>query len=101
MEAFNEAVHAKGGLIFAQLWHVGRISHPDLQPNGELPVAPSASKPEGQAFTETGFKPFVTPRALELDEIPGIVAQYAHAAECAKRAGFDGIEIHGANGYFY
>jgi N-ethylmaleimide reductase len=95
----TDAVHAKGGLIFAQLWHVGRISHPDLQPNGELPVAPSAIKPEGQAFTETGFKPFVTPRALELDEIPGIVAQYAHAAECAKRAGFDGIEIHGANGY--
>jgi len=95
----TDAVHAKGGRIFAQLWHVGRISHPDLQPNGELPVAPSAIKPEGQAFTETGFKPFVTPRALELREIPGIVDQYAHAAACAKRAGFDGVEIHAANGY--
>lgn len=93
------AVHAKGGVMFAQLWHVGRISHPDLQPNGELPVAPSAIKPEGQAFTENGFKPFVTPRALETAEIPGIVAQYVHAAKCAKQAGFDGIEIHAANGY--
>lgn len=93
------AVHAKKGRIFAQLWHVGRISHPDLQPNGQLPVAPSAIKPEGLAFTETGFKPFVTPRALKLEEISEIIAQYVHAANCAKRAGFDGIEIHGANGY--
>lgn len=95
----TEAVHAKNGHIFAQLWHVGRISHPDLQLNGELPVAPSAIKPEGQAYTETGFKPFVTPRALELKEIPGIIDQYVHAATCAKQAGFDGIEIHAANGY--
>lgn len=93
------AIHDKGGRIFAQLWHVGRISHPDLQPNGELPVAPSAIKPEGQAFTATGFKPFVTPRALTTEEIPGIVKQYEHAAKCAKDAGFDGIEIHSANGY--
>ena len=92
-------VHAKKGHMFAQLWHVGRISHPDLQVNGQLPVAPSAIRPEGQAFTETGFKPFVTPRALETAEIPGIIAQYVHAATCAKRAGFDGIEIHAANGY--
>lgn len=95
----TDAVHAKGGHIFAQLWHVGRISHPDLQPNHGQPVAPSAIKAEGEAFTETGFKPFVTPRALETEEIPGIITQYAHAAECAKRAGFDGVEIHAANGY--
>jgi N-ethylmaleimide reductase len=93
------AVHAKGGHIFCQLWHVGRISHPDLQENGQLPVAPSAIAPEGQAFTESGFKPHVTPRALETHEIAGIVKVYAHAADCAKRAGFDGVEIHSANGY--
>lgn len=95
----TSAVHGNGGLIFAQLWHVGRISHPDLQANGELPVAPSAIKPDGQAFTENGFKPHVTPRALETSEIPGILAQYVNAAQCARDAGFDGVEIHGANGY--
>jgi N-ethylmaleimide reductase len=93
------AVHAKRGLMFAQLWHVGRISHPDLQVDNQLPVAPSAIRPEGKAFTETGFKDFVTPRALELNEIPGIIEQYVHAAKCAKAANFDGIEIHAANGY--
>lgn len=93
------AVHNKGGRIFLQLWHVGRISHPSLQPNGELPVAPSAIAPEGDAATYEGPKPFVTPRALELDEIPGIVEQYRQAAKNAFEAGFDGIEIHGANGY--
>lgn len=95
----TDAVHRKNGRIFAQLWHVGRISHPDLQKDGQLPVAPSAIKPQGKAFTATGFKDFVCPRALELNEIPGIVAQYVHAAHCAKKAGFDGIEIHAANGY--
>ncbi len=95
----TDAVHAKGGLIFCQLWHVGRISHPSLQPDGGLPVAPSAVRPEGQAFTETGFQPFVTPRALDLNEIPEIVDQYRHGAACARRAGFDGVEIHAANGY--
>lgn len=95
----TDAVHANNGLIFAQLWHVGRISHPDLQKDHQLPVAPSAIKPMGKAFTATGFKDFVCPRALSLDEIPGIVAQYVHAAQCAKKAGFDGIEIHAANGY--
>ncbi len=95
----TDAVHAKGGHIFCQLWHVGRISHPDLQPGGVLPVAPSAIRPEGEAFTETGLKPHVTPRALETDEIPRIVRDYAHAAECARRAGFDGVEIHSANNY--
>ncbi|GAB3625430.1 NADH:flavin oxidoreductase [Pandoraea terrae] len=95
----TDALHAKGGKIFCQLWHVGRISHPSLQENGALPVAPSAIQPAGKAFTEDGFLPHVSPRALETDEIPGIVAQYRHAAECAKRAGFDGVEIHAANGY--
>ena len=95
----TDAVHKKGGHIFLQLWHVGRISHPDLQPGGALPVAPSAVLPQGQAFTKDGFKPLVTPRALETDEIPRIVAEYAHAAKLAKDAGFDGVEIHAANGY--
>ena len=95
----TSAVHARDGRIFAQLWHVGRISHPLLQPGGALPVAPSAIQPKGQAFTEEGFKPHPTPRALETDEIAGIVADYAHAAACAKQAGFDGVEIHCANQY--
>lgn len=95
----TDAVHAKEGRIFAQLWHVGRISHPELQDHKQLPVAPSAIKPEGQAFTEDGFKPFFTPRALELNEIPGVIKQFVDAAKCAKQAGFDGIEIHAANGY--
>ncbi len=95
----TRAVHAADGRIFCQLWHVGRISHPDLQADGGLPVAPSAVQPEGQAFTESGFKPFVTPRALAEAELPGIVADYRHAAECALQAGFDGVEIHAANGY--
>ncbi|MGC1303543.1 MAG: alkene reductase [Caulobacteraceae bacterium] len=95
----TDAVHAKGGLIVCQLWHVGRISHPALQPDGALPVAPSAVRPEGKAFTENGLEPHPTPRALELDEIAGVVDQYRHATECARRAGFDGVEIHAANGY--
>lgn len=93
------AVHARGGRIFLQLWHVGRVSHPDLQPGGALPVAPSAIRPEGVAYTPTGKQPFVTPRALEADEIPGIVAQFALGARRALEAGFDGVEIHAANGY--
>ena len=95
----TDAVHAKGGRIFCQLWHVGRISHPSLQPGGGLPVSASAVKPEGQAFTETGFQPLVAPRALRTEEMPGLIADYRHAAMCAKRAGFDGVEIHAANGY--
>jgi N-ethylmaleimide reductase len=96
----TKAVHDQGGRIFLQLWHVGRISHPDLQVGGVLPVAPSAVRPENQqAYTYEGFKPVPTPRALETDEIPGIVADYAHAAQCAMDAGFDGVEIHSANGY--
>ena len=96
----TKAVHDKGGRIFLQLWHVGRVSHPDLQPGGALPVAPSAVRAENQqAYTYDGFKPLEAPRALETDEIPGIVKDYARAAECAKEAGFDGVEIHAANGY--
>lgn len=95
----TKAVHDKGGLIVIQLWHVGRISHPVLQPGGGLPVAPSALVPAGEIFTSEGSKPFETPRALETDEIPGIVAQFAQAARLAMDAGFDGVEIHGANGY--
>ncbi len=96
----TDAVHEAGGHIFLQLWHVGRISHPSLQPNGELPVAPSAIKPQsGQAMTYAGMQDYVTPRALELDEIPGIINDYRTAAENARAAGFDGVEIHSANGY--
>jgi N-ethylmaleimide reductase len=94
----TEAVHAKGGRIFLQLWHVGRISHPDLQ-GGELPVAPSAIAPKGEAVTYEGLKPFVTPRALDIEELPAIVDQYRSAAKNALNAGFDGVEIHSANGY--
>jgi N-ethylmaleimide reductase len=96
----TDAVHEQGGRIFLQLWHVGRISHPSLQPNDELPVAPSAIAPTaGVALTYEGPKPFVTPRALETDEIPGVVEQFRQGAKNALEAGFDGVEIHGANGY--
>ena len=96
----TKAVHDKGGRIFLQLWHVGRVSHPDIQPGGALPVAPSAVRAENQqAYTYDGFKPLVTPRALETAEIPGIVADYARGARNALEAGFDGVEIHAANGY--
>jgi len=95
----THAVHKKGGLVFIQLWHVGRISHPSLLPDGAKPVAPSAIKPEGNAFTLKGLVPFETPRALETEEIPEIVAQYSRAAKLAMDAGFDGVEIHAANGY--
>jgi N-ethylmaleimide reductase len=92
------AVHQAGGKIFLQLWHVGRISHPDFH-GGELPVAPSAISPGVEVFTFEGLKPTVTPRALELAELPGIVEQFRKGAHNAKLAGFDGVEIHGANGY--
>jgi N-ethylmaleimide reductase len=95
----TDAVHARGGLIVLQVWHTGRGSHPALQPNGALPVAPSAIAIDGLAFTPDGLVPHVTPRALEESEIPGIVDDYAWAAESALRAGFDGVEIHAANGY--
>src|SRR5580658_1728853 len=95
----TDAVHAAGGRIFLQLWHVGRISHPSLQPGGALPVAPSAIVPAGQAWTLDGMKPYVTPRALETHEIAGIVEDYRRGAAHARDAGFDGVELHGANGY--
>ncbi len=94
-----DAVHEAGGRIFAQLWHVGRVSHPSLQPGGALPVAPSAITATGQLFTPEGMKNFPTPRALETEEIAGIVEDFRQAAVRAKRAGFDGAELHGANGY--
>jgi N-ethylmaleimide reductase len=95
----TNAVHAKGGRIFQQLWHVGRQSHVDLQPNGDAPVAPSAIAAEGCAYSRRGEVPFSTPRALELHEISGIIEEFRSGAERALRAGFDGAEIHGANGY--
>lgn len=95
----TEAVHAKGGHIYLQLWHVGRISHPAYQQDGVKPVAPSAIKPKGQVFTGSTMEEYVTPRALETDEIPGIISEYVHGAALAKEAGFDGVEIHNANGY--
>lgn len=95
----TEAVHAKGGKVVIQLWHVGRISHPSLLPNNALPVAPSAIKPAGKAFTYEGLVDYVTPRALEVSELSAIVQDYVHATKCAIAAGFDGVEIHSANGY--
>src|SRR5215510_11425414 len=95
----TKAVHAAGGYMVLQLWHVGRISHPSFQPGGGLPVAPSAIRPKAQAFTERGFEPIPTPRALRTEEIPGIVEEYAQAASNALAAGFDGVEVHAANGY--
>ena len=92
------AVHRAGGKIFLQLWHVGRISHPDFH-GGDLPVAPSAVAAEGTVFTPKGPQTMVTPRALALNELPGIVEQFKRGAENAQEAGFDGVEIHGANGY--
>ncbi|MDG1453240.1 MAG: alkene reductase [Methylophilaceae bacterium] len=95
----TDAVHAKGGTIVIQLWHVGRISHPSLLPDNALPVAPSAIKPAGQAFTDEGLQVYVEPRALAAEELPMIVLDYVHATQCAIAAGFDGVEIHAANGY--
>jgi N-ethylmaleimide reductase len=95
----TDAVHAAGGKIVSQLWHVGRFSSVDLQPDGSAPVAPSAIPAEGNTYTVDGFVPVSMPRALETDEIPGIIEQYRHAAENAKRAGFDGVEVHSANSY--
>lgn len=94
----TEAVHKKGGRIFLQLWHVGRVSDPCYL-DGELPVAPSAIAPEGHVSLVRPERAYVTPRALESDEIPGIVAAYRLGSENAKQAGFDGVEIHAANGY--
>ncbi|CAG2132802.1 alkene reductase [Cupriavidus numazuensis] len=94
----TDAVHAAGGRIFMQLWHVGRISDPIFL-DGELPVAPSAIAAQGNVSLVRPKRAYVTPRALETDEIAGVIAAYRHGAENAKKAGFDGVEIHGANGY--
>lgn len=100
MEADHDAVHQAGGKIVLQLWHVGRISHTSHQPGGALPVAPSAIKPEGGTFS-ADWQPvaFETPRALETSEIPAIIQDFRKGAIHAKDAGFDGVEVHGANGY--
>ena len=95
----TDAVHAEGGRIVVQLWHVGRISHVSLQPNGQPPVSSTARRAETKTFTCDGFVPVSTPRALRTDEIPALVASYRDAARCAMDAGFDGVEVHGANGY--
>jgi N-ethylmaleimide reductase len=94
-----DAVHAKGATMLLQLWHVGRASHANLQPNGEAPVAPSVSKASVRALLEHGPEESTPARGIKIEEIPGIVGQYARAAEQAKAAGFDGVEIHAANGY--
>jgi len=94
----TDAVHRAGGKIFAQLWHVGRISHPDFH-DGALPVAPSAIAADGEVFTTRGRTKMVTPRALQAHELPAIVDQFKKSAENALAAGFDGVELHGANGY--
>jgi N-ethylmaleimide reductase len=95
----TDAVHAAGGKIFLQLWHVGRISHVDLQLDGAAPVAPSAITAKGKTFVNNGFADVSAPRALDIAELPGIIEDYRKAAANAIAAGFDGVEIHGANGY--
>ncbi|WP_422653706.1 alkene reductase, partial [Hypericibacter adhaerens] len=97
--AVTDAVHAAGGRIFLQLWHVGRTSHPSMQPNGELPISSSAIAPEGEIYTFEGMKPYVAPRALGTAEVKKVVEDFRHGARCSLEAGFDGVEIHGANGY--
>ena len=95
----TDAVHAEGGRIVVQLWHVGRISHVSLQPNGQAPVSSTEQRAETKTFTCDGFVPVSTPRALRTAEIPALVASYRDAARRAMDAGFDGVEVHGANGY--
>lgn len=95
----TDAVHAEGGRIAVQLWHVGRISHADFQPGGGAPVSSTARPIQAKTFTARGLEPVTPARALRTDEIPGVVGQFAHAARCAMEAGFDAVEVHGANGY--
>jgi len=96
----TDRVHEKGGKIFIQLWHVGRISHPDFH-NGQLPLAPSAINPNYKSFTPEGFKDTVTPKEMSLDEIKQTIQDFRKAAKNAVKAGFDGIEIHSSNGYLF
>ncbi len=95
----TDAVHARGGKIVIQLWHVGRVSHVDLQPGGVAPVSSTARVANTKTYLGAGFVSVSAPRALRGDEMPGVIAAYAHAARCAMDAGFDGVEVHGANGY--
>src|ERR1700741_1042821 len=95
----TDAVHEEGGLMFLQLWHVGRISHVDLQPGGVLPVSASAIRPLGSALARDGLKPHPTPRALRPEEIAAMIEEYRRGAQLSMQAGFDGVEVHGANGY--
>src|SRR5215470_14311877 len=95
----TERVHARGGRIFNQIWHVGRVSHTSLQVGGGKPVAPSAIRAKGKTFVNNQFVEISEPRALELSEIPGIIDDFRRGAVNALAAGFDGVEIHGANGY--
>nr|WP_295082301.1 alkene reductase [uncultured Roseateles sp.] len=95
----TDAVHAEGGKIVAQLWHVGRVSHVQFQPEGRAPVSSTARSSGGKTYTAEGFVDVSTPRALSTAEIPGVIATFARAAENALAAGFDGVEVHGANGY--
>lgn len=98
-KSVTDAVHEWGGIIFLQLFHCGRISHSLFQEKGELPVAPSAIRPEGEVWTPDGKRPYETPRALRTEEVPEIVNQFREASKYALEAGFDGVEIHAANGY--
>ena len=95
----TDAVHAAGGRIVVQLWHVGRVSHVSLQPDGQPPVSSTARRADTKTFIRGGFEPVSTPRALATEEIPGVVARFRDAARHAMDAGFDGVEVHGANGY--
>jgi N-ethylmaleimide reductase len=95
----TDAVHAKGGRIFAQIMHAGRISDPSFLPGSATPVAPSAIRPNGQSYTDQGMRPHGEPRALGIEEIPGVIEEYAQATRRALEAGFDGVELHAASGY--
>ena len=95
----TDAVHENGGKIVMQLWHCGRVGHSSMQPSGNVPMAPSAIKPAGEVMTYEGMKPYETPRAMTLDDIQRIRQQFKQAAQNALDAGFDGVEVHGANGY--
>lgn len=95
----TDAVHAEGGRIVAQLWHVGRISHVSLLPGGAAPVSSTDRQSNAMTFTRDGFVPVSKPRALRDDELPGVIADYVRAARCAMDAGFDGVEVHSANTY--
>ena len=96
----TKKVHHENGRIFVQLWHVGRMSHPDFH-NGELPLAPSAINPESQVFTFEGLKDTVTPKEMTIEEIKTTVKDFANAAKNSMEAGFDGVEIHSSNGYLF